>query len=41
MGTDRFLVSIKIVDIYKGIGKHVEMRSDNSNYELRRPLPKV
>ena len=37
--TDSFIVYIKIKDIYVDIGKGVETRFDNSNYELDRPLP--
>ena len=41
----RFIVYIKIDDIYKGIAQYGETRFDTSNYELvcysvERPLPK-
>ena len=35
-----FIVYIKTDDIYKDIAEDVEIRSDTSNYELDRPLPK-
>ena len=41
MDTCSFVVYIKIDDIYADIGKCVEARSDTSNYELERPLPKA
>ena len=40
MDTDSFIVYIKTEDIYLDIAKDVEIRSDTSNYELNRPLPK-
>ena len=40
MDTESFIVYIKSDDIYKNIGEDVEIRSDTSNYELDRPLPK-
>ena len=40
MDTDSFIVYIKTDGIYKNIAKNVETRSDTSNYELDRPLPK-
>ena len=38
--TDSFAVYIKIKGIYVDIGKDVETRFDNSNYELDRALPR-
>ena len=35
-----FNVYVNIDDIYKGKAEDVETRSDISNYELDRPLPK-
>ena len=40
MNTDSFLVYTKTEDIYSDIGKDVQTRFDNSNYELGIPLPK-
>ena len=40
MDTDSFIVCMKIDDIYKGIIEDDETRSDISNFELDRPLPK-
>ena len=40
MSTDSFIVYIKTNDIYKDIAENVEIRSDTSNYESDRPLPK-
>ena len=40
MGKDSFIVYRKTNDIYKDIAENVEIRSDTSNYELDRPLPK-
>ena len=40
MDTDTFIVHIKTEDIYKDIAEGVETRSDISNFELNRPLPK-
>ena len=40
MDTDSFLVYIKTDYINKYIAEDVEARSDTSNYELDRPLPK-
>ena len=40
MDTDSFIVYIKTDDIYRDIAEDVEARSDTSNYELERPLPK-
>ena len=40
MDTDCFIVYIKANDIYKDIAEDVETRSDTSNYDLDRPLPK-
>ena len=40
MGTDSFIVYIKIDDIYKNIAEDIETRFDTSNYELDRPLLK-
>ena len=40
MDTDCFIVYIKANDIYKDIAEDVETRSDTSNYQLDRPLPK-
>ena len=40
MDTDSFIVYIKTDGIYKNIAQNVETRSDTSNYELDRPLPK-
>ena len=38
MDTDSSILYIKTDDIYKDIAEEVEIRSDNSNYELDRPL---
>ena len=40
MGTDSFIVYIKIDQIYKDIPEDVEIRFDISNYRLDRPAPK-
>ena len=40
MDTDSFIVCMKIDYIYKGIIEDDETRSDTSNFELDRPLPK-
>ena len=40
MDTDRFIVFIKIEDIYIDIAKGVEIRFDTSYYELGRSLPR-
>ena len=40
MATDSFIVYIKTDCIYKYIAEDVETRSDTSNYESDRPLPK-
>ena len=40
MNTDSVIVYIKTDDIYKDIAQKVETRSDISNYDLDRPLPK-
>ena len=40
MDTDKFLVYIKIDDLYKGIEEDVETRFDTSSYELDKPFPK-
>ena len=40
MDTDSFIVHVKADDIYKDIAKDVEARSDTSNFEIDRPLPK-
>ena len=40
MNTDGFIIHIKTDDIYKDIAEDVETRSDTSNYELDKPLPK-
>ena len=40
MDTDNFTVYIKIDNLYKDIAEGVETRSDTSNYELDRSLPK-
>ena len=40
MDTGSFIVYIKTDDTYKDIVEDVETRSDTSNYELDRPLPK-
>ena len=34
MDTDRFIIYIKIDDIYKDVEEDVETRFDTSNYEL-------
>ena len=36
----RFIVHVKTDDIYKDIAEDVETRSDTSNFEIDRPLPK-
>ena len=40
MDTGSFIVYMKTEDIYSDIAKCVKTRSDTSNYELGRPLPK-
>ena len=40
MDIGSFIVYIKTDDIYNDIAEDVETRSDTSNYELNRPLPK-
>ena len=40
MDTKSFVVHVKTEDIYKNIAKYIEKRSDTSNFELDRPLPK-
>ena len=40
MNTDSFIVYIKTDNMYKDIAEDVETRSDTSNYQLDRPLPK-
>ena len=37
---DSFIIDIKTEDFYKDIANDVEKRSDTSNYEVNRPLPK-
>ena len=39
--TDSLVVHVKTDDIYKDIAEGVETRSDTSNFELDRPLPKL
>ena len=40
MDTDRFIVHVKIEDIYRDIAEDVEKRFHTLNFELDRPLPK-
>ena len=40
MDTDSFIVYIKTENIFTDIAKDVETKSDTSNYELERPLPR-
>ena len=40
MDTDSSIIYIRTHDIYKGIAEDVNTRSDTSNYELNRQLPK-
>ena len=40
MDTDSFIVYIKTDDLHNDIAEDAEARSDTSNYELDRPLPK-
>ena len=40
MDTKSFIVHVKRNDIYKDIAEDVETRSDTSNFELDRSLPK-
>ena len=40
MGTESFIVYIKIDDVYQDIAEDLETRFDISNYELNIPLPK-
>ena len=40
MDTGSFIVYMKTEDIYSDNAKCVKTRSDTSNYELGRPLPK-
>ena len=41
MDTDSFIVHVKTDDIYKVIAEDAGTRSDFSNFELDRPLPKA
>ena len=38
MDTDRFIIHIKIEDVYEEIANNVEKRFDTSNYEVNTPL---
>ena len=38
--TESFIIHIKTEDVYKDFADDVEKRSDSSNYEVDRPLPK-
>ena len=38
--TDNFIVYLKTDFVYKNIAEVVEIRFDNSSYELEKPLPK-
>ena len=40
MDRDSFIVHVKTDDIYKVIAEHVQARSDSTNVEIDRPLPK-
>ena len=40
MDPDNFIAHVKANDIYKDVGEDVEIRSDTSNDELEKPLPK-
>ena len=40
MDTDSFIVHVKKDDIYKDIAEDVQARSDSTNVEIDRPLPK-
>ena len=40
MDTDSFIMHIKTEDFYKDIANDIEKRSDTSNYEVDRPLPR-
>ena len=40
MDTDSFIINIKTEDFYDDIANDVEKRSDTSNDEVNRPLPK-
>ena len=40
MDRDSFIMNIKTEDFYEDIASDVEKRSDTSNYEVSRPLPK-
>ena len=40
LGIDSFIVHVETDDIYKDISKYVETRTDTSNFEIDRPLPK-
>ena len=40
MDTDSLVMNIKTKDFYKDIARDVEERSDTSNYDVDRPLPK-
>ena len=42
MDTDSFIINIKTEDFYEDIANHIahEKRSDASNYQVNRPLPK-
>ena len=40
MDTDTFILQTKTDDVYKVVAEDVITRSDTSNYQLERPLPK-
>ena len=40
MDTDSVIINIKTEDFYQDIANDVEKRSDKSNYEVNKPLPK-
>ena len=39
MDTDRFIIYIKIEDVYEEIVNDIDEKIDTSNYECDRPLP--
>ena len=40
MNTDKFIIFIRVENIYIDIAKDIEIRFDTSNYELERPFTK-
>ena len=40
MDTDSFIINLKTEDFYKDNADDIEKKSDTSNYEVNRPLPR-